>query len=67
MPYKEKLSIFELALRDAGIAHYNPVRVSSIFPPNCKIVSREDGLQLLQPGEIVDTNSLAMAVNAASG
>lgn len=51
--HKEKLTSFEMALRDAGIAHFNLVRVSSIFPPGCKIVSREDGLPLLQAGEIV--------------
>ena len=51
--HKEKLSSFEMALREAGIAHFNLVRVSSIFPPNCTIVDREDGLKLLQPGEIV--------------
>lgn len=51
--HKEKLSSFELALRDAGIAHFNLVRVSSIFPPNCMIVPRDEGLLLLQPGEIV--------------
>ena len=52
-----------MALRDAGIAQYNLVRVSSIFPPNCKIVSREDGLQLLQPGEIVFAVIAEMAAN----
>ena len=50
---REKLTSFELALRDAGIAQYNLVRVSSIFPPHCQIVTREEGLQLLQPVEIV--------------
>jgi len=61
--HKEKLSSFELALRDAGIAQYNLVRVSSIFPPNCKSVSREEGLQLLQPGEIVFAVMAEMATN----
>ena len=42
--HKEKLQSFELALRDAGIAPYNLVRVSSILPPKCKIVSRKQGL-----------------------
>jgi arginine decarboxylase len=51
--HREKLSSFEMALREAGIAHFNLVRVSSIFPPNCTIVDREEGLKLLQPGEIV--------------
>jgi arginine decarboxylase len=50
---KEKLTSFELALRDAGIAEYNLVRVSSIFPPHCKIVSKNDGLKELTPGQII--------------
>ena len=33
---KHKLTSFECALRDAGIAAFNLVRVSSIFPPHCK-------------------------------
>jgi len=51
--HKERLTSFELALRDAGIAAQNLVRVSSIFPPNCKIVTRKDGLKFLNPGEVV--------------
>ena len=50
---KERLASFELALRDAGIEKYNLVTVSSIFPPNCKIISKEEGLKYLNPGEIV--------------
>ncbi|UCH12197.1 MAG: arginine decarboxylase, pyruvoyl-dependent [Candidatus Omnitrophota bacterium] len=49
---KDKLAAFEAALRDAGIERCNLVCVSSIFPPNCKILSREEGLKLLKPGEI---------------
>ncbi len=51
--HKERLTSFELALRDAGIAAQNLVRVSSIFPPNCKIIPRKDGLKFLNPGEVV--------------
>lgn len=51
--HKERLTSFELALRDAGIASQNLVRVSSIFPPNCKLVSRSQGLKYLSPGEVV--------------
>ena len=51
--HKEKLASFELALRSAGLAHCNLVLVSSIFPPGCKRVSKEDGLKLLRAGEIV--------------
>jgi arginine decarboxylase len=50
--HKDKLSSFELALRDAGIERCNLVCVSSIFPPNCKLVSKEEGLKTLHPGEI---------------
>ncbi len=51
--HKEQLTSFEIALRDAGIAPFNLVYVSSIYPPNCKRVNREDGLAYLKPGEIV--------------
>jgi len=51
--HKEKLASFEQALRKAGIAHFNLVRVSSIFPPHAKIVTPEKGLQHLSPGQLV--------------
>ena len=50
--HKEQLQSFELALRDAGIHYCNLVNVSSIVPPGCKMVSREQGLKMVQPGEI---------------
>jgi arginine decarboxylase len=50
--HRERLTSFELALRDAGIAAQNLVRVSSIFPPNCKLIPRKDGLAYLSPGEV---------------
>ena len=51
--HKEKLRSFELALRDAGIAQFNIVQVSSILPPGCKFISRTKGLQMLKAGQIV--------------
>lgn len=51
--HKEKLVSFERALRQAGIAPFNLVRVSSIFPPHARIVPREAGLKLLRPGQVV--------------
>ncbi len=51
--HKEKLESFESALRDAGIEKYNLVMVSSIMPAQCKLISREEGLKLLHPGQIV--------------
>ena len=50
--HKNELQSFELALRNAGIEKCNLVNVSSIVPPNCKILSREKGAQLLKPGQI---------------
>ena len=50
---KEKLASFEMALRDAGIAEYNLVKVSSILPPNCKIINKKKGISMLSPGQVV--------------
>ena len=50
--HREKLTSFELALRSAGIAACNLVRVSSIFPPKCRILSRAQGIKFLQPGQV---------------
>ncbi|HWG38594.1 MAG TPA: arginine decarboxylase, pyruvoyl-dependent [Terriglobales bacterium] len=51
--HRERLTSFELALRDAGIAAFNLVRVSSIFPPHCKLTPRTTGLKELSAGEVV--------------
>lgn len=51
--HREKLASFELALRDAGIAEYNLVRVSSIFPPECKLIGRKEALAKLSPGQVL--------------
>jgi arginine decarboxylase len=50
--HKERLASFELALRSAGIHRCNIVNVSSIIPPGCKLIPKEKGLKMLQPGEI---------------
>jgi arginine decarboxylase len=39
-------------LRNAGVAACNIVRVSSIFPPYCKLISRSEGLKHLKPGQV---------------
>lgn len=72
--HREKLTSFEMALRDAQIAKYNLVRVSSIYPPRVKMVSREDGLDLLNPGQVVfcvlseaSTNEPSRRVGASIG
>lgn len=51
--HKEYLASFELALRSANMAPYNLVPVSSIYPPNCKRLTPEEGLKFLSPGKVV--------------
>ena len=50
--HREELRSYELALKDAGIEKCNLVNVSSIFPPGCKIISRNEGMKELIPGMI---------------
>ncbi len=49
---KHRLSSFEHALRNAGMASQNLVNVSSILPPHCQIISKEKGLARLSPGQV---------------
>ncbi len=50
--HRHNLQSFEAALRQAGIAHCNIVKVSSIFPPGCRIIAKPRGLAKLRPGQI---------------
>lgn len=50
---RERLASFEMALRDANIAEYNLVKVTSIFPPRCKIIQVKKGLKKLKAGQIL--------------
>lgn len=50
---RERLASFEMALRDAGIAEYNLVRVTSIFPPHCRIIAPKEGVKKLNAGQIL--------------
>jgi arginine decarboxylase len=50
--HRNKLQSFELALRSAGIEKCNLVYVSSIFPPDCKIISKEKGISRQIAGQI---------------
>jgi arginine decarboxylase len=72
--HKDNLSSFELALRNAGIEKCNLVYVSSILPPNCKFISKEEGIKLLKPGQITycvmarnETNEPNRLISAAVG
>ncbi len=51
--HREKLTSFEMALRNAKIAEFNIVKVSSIFPPTCKLIPRSRGLKRLKPGQVI--------------
>ena len=53
--HEDRLTSFEYALRDAGIAGTNIVLISSIFPPNAKLISRKEGLKQIKPGQILFT------------
>jgi arginine decarboxylase len=72
--HRNKLQSFELALRDAGIEKCNLVTISSIYPPDCKIISKGEGLKCLLPGQITfvvlareSTNEPSRLVTAAIG
>ena len=43
--HEDELVSFELALRDAGIEKYNLIEISSILPPGCRMISKEEGLK----------------------
>ncbi len=53
--HEDRLTSFEYALRDAGIAGTNLVLISSIFPPNARLVPRKEGLKAIRPGQILFT------------
>ncbi len=72
--HKNKLESFELALRDAGVEKCNLVSVSSIFPPDCKLITKKEGINSLIPGQITfsvmareTTNEPNRLVSAAIG
>lgn len=64
--HREKLNSFEMSLRDASIAKYNLVKVSSIFPPHCKILSAKQGIRMMRPGQIVPVVMSENATNEPS-
>lgn len=72
--HKDKLASFEAALRNAGIEKCNLVYVSSIFPPHCKLVPKEEGLKMLKAGQITfcvmarsETNEPNRLISSAIG
>ncbi|MBN1392060.1 MAG: arginine decarboxylase, pyruvoyl-dependent [Sedimentisphaerales bacterium] len=72
--HKYQLKSFEAALRGAGVAQQNLVQVSSILPPRCKVISLENGLKKLIPGQIsycvmarADTNEHGRLIASSIG
>lgn len=72
--HRNKLQSFELALRNAGIEKYNLVYVSSILPPDCKVIPKASGISDLAAGQITfvvlsraDTNEPNRLVSASIG
>ncbi len=73
--HPDALASFELALRDAGVAPYNFVGVSSVYPPDAERVPRSEGVEALDEGQVVhavlsrastaSTEKAAAAVGAA--
>lgn len=48
----DQLGAFDAALREAGVSSQNLVAVSSVFPPACELVSRDEGLKMIEMGQI---------------
>ncbi|HZI89450.1 MAG TPA: arginine decarboxylase, pyruvoyl-dependent [Candidatus Polarisedimenticolia bacterium] len=61
--HRDELRSFELALKDAGIEKLNLVHVSSIFPPMCKIIPKDEGVKLIAPGSIAFCVMARLATN----
>src|SRR4030081_3717570 len=41
------------AMREAGVADCNLLKVSSVIAPGCRIISAQQGRRLLRPGNMV--------------
>ncbi|HEY0580408.1 MAG TPA: arginine decarboxylase, pyruvoyl-dependent [Candidatus Nitrosocosmicus sp.] len=72
--HEKYMRAFENALREAGIQTLNLVRISSIIPPGCKKITREEGIKLLKPGQIAfavmaetQTNEPGQIISAGIG
>lgn len=50
--HKYRPQSLELAFRHAGVEKFNLVRVSGIFPAQCKIIPVAEGIKRLAPGQI---------------
>lgn len=74
--HPEEIASFEYALRDADIAPYNIVPVSSVLPPDAELVEPREGIRELRRGMVVHAvlsrcstrnGAVASAVGVARG
>ncbi len=68
------IAAFDAALRAAGVSALNLVSVSSVFPPECRLIDREEGTGMLRPGQVAfcvmarhESNQLGRSIAAAIG
>ena len=50
--HEKDMRAFEEAMRDAGIDICNLIKTSSVIPAGCKLISREEGMKSIKPGQI---------------
>jgi len=72
--HEKDMRAFEEALRDAGVHTCNFIKTSSVIPPGCKLISKEEGIKLLKPGQITfaiiaqtETNEPGQIITAGIG
>jgi arginine decarboxylase len=51
--HERQINASDLAFREAGIGERNRVQVSSMIPPGCALISRKEGVKLLEGGQIL--------------
>ena len=57
--HRERLTAFELALRDADIEQQNLVSISSILPPHCSEIERQRGAERCDQARLPSPSWLA--------
>lgn len=72
--HQKGMRAFEEALKDAGVHTCNFIKTSSVIPPGCQLISKEEGIKLLHPGQITfaimarsQTNEPGQIISAGIG
>jgi arginine decarboxylase len=50
--HEKEMRAFEEALRNAGVHTCNFIKTSSVIPPRCELIPKEQGIKLIHPGQI---------------